>query len=98
MIRVKFDHDYIDGLDDYYHRNECIREQQYLSPEKLLHLAAFYVSKAATGVNENSESRRNGPNAEAALNVNTTAHNSHLLTTEDTCPSLFIFSPPVGST
>ena len=32
MIRVKFDHDYIDGLDDYYHRNECIREQQYLSP------------------------------------------------------------------
>ena len=53
MIPVTFDRDYIDDLQDYYHRNECIREQQYLSPEKPLHLAAFCVSKAATDVNEN---------------------------------------------
>jgi hypothetical protein len=69
MIPVMFDRDYIDDLQDYYHCNECIREQQYLSPEKLLHLAAFCVSKAATDVNENSESRRHGPKAEAALDV-----------------------------
>jgi hypothetical protein len=47
MMRVTFDPYYVDDLQDYYRRNECIREQQYLSPEKLLHLAAFCVSKAA---------------------------------------------------
>jgi hypothetical protein len=69
MIRVTFDHDYIDNLQDYYHRNECIREQQYLSPEKLLHLAAFCVSKAANIVDDGAESRRNGPDAEAGLDA-----------------------------
>ena len=53
--------DYIDNLEDYYQRNECIREQQYLSHDKLLHLAAFWcqrlpspLTNAATrgGVNE----------------------------------------------
>ena len=51
MIRVKFDRDFIDDLQDYYHRNESIREQQYLSPDKLLHLAAFCISKVATELN-----------------------------------------------
>jgi len=69
MIRVTFDRDYIDNLHDYYHRNECIREQQYLSQEKLLHLAAFCVSKFAGNIDESGESRQNGPQAEAALDV-----------------------------
>lgn len=69
MIRVTFDRDYIDNLQDYYHRNQCIREQQYLSPEKLLHLATFCVSKAADIVNDTAESRPNGPRAEAALDA-----------------------------
>jgi hypothetical protein len=69
MIRVTFDRDYIGNLDDYYRRNECIREQQYLSPEKLLHLAAFCISKVAITVSEDGEPRRNGPQAEAALDA-----------------------------
>lgn len=69
MIRVTFDRDYIDDLQDYHHRNECIREQQYLSPEKPLHLAAFCVSTAANIVSDSAESRRNGPEAEAALDA-----------------------------
>ena len=69
MIRVTFDRDYIDNLDDYYRRNECIREQQYLSREKLLHLAAFCISKVATTVSEDGEPRRNRPHAEAALDA-----------------------------
>ncbi|MEX2308998.1 MAG: hypothetical protein WD738_15460 [Pirellulales bacterium] len=69
MIRVTFDGDYIGNLQDYYHRNECIREQQYLSQEKLLHLAAFCVSKVANHIEESGESPRNGQNAEAALDA-----------------------------
>jgi hypothetical protein len=69
MIRLTFDRDYIDNLEDYYRRNECIREQQYLSREKLLHLAAFCISKVAIAANEGAEPRRNGPQAEAALNA-----------------------------
>ena len=45
MIRVTFDRHYMDNLEDYYRRNECIREQQYLSQDKLLHLAAFCCVK-----------------------------------------------------
>src|SRR5690349_9022465 len=69
MIRVKFDRDFTEDLQDYYHRNECIREQQYLSPEKLLHLAAFCVSKAATESNGCQEPQPAAPKAEAALDA-----------------------------
>jgi hypothetical protein len=69
MIRLTFDRDYTEDLQDYHHRNECIREQQYLSPEKLLHLAAFCVSKAATELNGCEEPQPAAPNAEAALDA-----------------------------
>ncbi len=69
MMRVKFDPYYIDDLQDYYRRNECIREQQYLSPEKLLHLAAFCVSKATTDGDAETEQHGIGPNREVALDV-----------------------------
>jgi hypothetical protein len=69
MIRVTFDRDYIDNLEDYYRRNECIREQQYLSQEKLLHLAAFCMSKVAIAVDESGDARRNDQKAEAALDA-----------------------------
>ena len=69
MIRVTFDHDYIDNLEDYYQRNECIREQQYLSHDKLLHLAAFCVSKVAIAADERGDTRWNEPKAEAALDA-----------------------------
>ena len=64
-----FDSDYIESLEDYYRRNECIREQQYLSQEKLLHLAAFCMSKAANTIDASGQSRRNGPKADAALDA-----------------------------
>ena len=69
MIRVTFDHDYIDNLEDYYQRNECIREQQYLSHDKLLQLAAFCVSKVAIAADERGDARWNEPKAEAALDA-----------------------------
>jgi len=69
MLRVTFDSDYIGGLQDYYRRNECIREQQYLSHDKLLHLAAFCVSKVANNIDEGMERLPNGPKAEAALDA-----------------------------
>src|SRR5688572_15121221 len=69
MIRMIFDRDYIDGLEDYYHRNECIREQQYLSPEKLLHLASFCVSKVVNSIDKSGRSQPNGPKLEAALDA-----------------------------
>jgi hypothetical protein len=69
MRRVTFDPYYIDDLEDYYRRNECIREQQYLSPEKLLHLAAFCVSKAAKSVVDETEPHIKGPDREVALDV-----------------------------
>jgi hypothetical protein len=69
MISVTFDPYYIDDLQDYYGRNECIREQQYLSTEKLLHLAAFCVSKAIKDVGDETEQHGNGRNREVALDV-----------------------------
>jgi hypothetical protein len=69
MRRVTFDPYYIDDLQDYYRRNECIREQQYLSPEKLLHLAAFCVAKAAKDVADETEPHMKGPDREVALDV-----------------------------
>jgi hypothetical protein len=69
MIRVMFDRDYTEDLQDYYRRNECIREQQYLSPEKLLHLAAVCVSKAATESNGREERPPAAWKAEAALDA-----------------------------
>ena len=69
MIRVTFDPFYIDDLQDYYFRNECIREQQYLSQEKLLHLAAFCVSKAAKAVDNDAEQAQSGSRGEAALDA-----------------------------
>ncbi len=69
MIRVTFDPYYVDDLQDYYSRNECIREQQYLSPEKLLHLAAFCISRVATNSNINGQPRRHGPRGGAALDA-----------------------------
>lgn len=68
MIRVTFDPSYIDDLQDYYDRNECIREQQYLSQEKLLHLAVFCVTNAANHI-DGSGALRKAPNVEAALDV-----------------------------
>jgi hypothetical protein len=69
MIRVTFDHDYVDNLKDYYRRNECIREQQYLSQEKLLHLAAFCMSKVVNAVHEKGDSRWNDQKTEAAFDA-----------------------------
>jgi hypothetical protein len=69
MMRVTFDPYYVDDLQDYYRRNECIREQQYLSPEKLLHLAAFCVSKAAKDGDAETEQHGIGPDREVALDV-----------------------------
>jgi uncharacterized membrane protein YeaQ/YmgE (transglycosylase-associated protein family) len=69
MIRVTFDRHYMDNLDDYYQRNECIREQQYLSHDKLLHLAAFCVLKAVIAADERGDTRWNEPKAEAALDA-----------------------------
>jgi uncharacterized membrane protein YeaQ/YmgE (transglycosylase-associated protein family) len=68
MIRVTFDRHYMDNLEDYYRRNECIREQQYLSQDKLLHLAAFCLSKVADATDERRQSRP-GERAEAAADV-----------------------------
>jgi hypothetical protein len=68
MIRVTFDRDYFDNLEDYYRRNECIREQQYLSQEKLLHLAAFCISKVVDEVHECGDSQ-NDQQAEAAFDA-----------------------------
>jgi hypothetical protein len=68
MIRVTFDRDYVDNLEDYYRRNECIREQQYLSRDKLLHLAAFCISKAVNTVHESVDSR-NDKQAETAMDA-----------------------------
>jgi hypothetical protein len=69
MIRVTFDPYYVDDLQDYYRRNECIREQQYLSTEKLLHLAAFCVTRAAEDIDDGKEQHGNGPNREVAVDV-----------------------------
>lgn len=69
MIRVTFDRDYIGNLQEFYHRNECIREQQYLSQEKLLHLAAFCLSLVSIEVSKGGEAHRDGPKAEAALDA-----------------------------
>jgi hypothetical protein len=69
MIRVTFDRDYVDNLEDYFRRNECIREQQYLSQEKLLHLAAFCISKVVNAVDKSRDSRRNDQMAEAAFDA-----------------------------
>jgi hypothetical protein len=69
MTRVTFDPYYIDDLQDYYRRNDCIREQQYLSQEKLLHLAAFCISKVAIDIDEKGKQRRNELKEEAALDV-----------------------------
>jgi hypothetical protein len=65
---VTFDLDYVDNLEDYYRRNECIREQQYLSQEKLLHLAAFCISKVVDAVHESGDSR-NDQQAEATFDA-----------------------------
>jgi uncharacterized membrane protein YeaQ/YmgE (transglycosylase-associated protein family) len=67
LIRVTFDRHYMDNLQDYYRRNECIREQQYLSQDKLLHLAAFCVSKVAT--DDRGHARKDQQTAEAAVDV-----------------------------
>jgi hypothetical protein len=69
MIRVTFDPYYIDDLQDYYRRNDCIREQQYLSQEKLLHLAAFCISKIAIDADDKGKQQRNESKEEAALDV-----------------------------
>ena len=69
MIRVTFDHDYIGNLEDYFQRNECIREQQYLAQDKLLHLAAFCLSKVAVTTEERGDERSNESNAEAVLDA-----------------------------
>jgi hypothetical protein len=83
MLRVTFDPYYIDDLQDYYRRNECIREQQYLSPQKLLHLAAFCVSTAAENIGDRKESCNNDANREAALEVvrelSALCDNAHLI-------------------
>ena len=66
---MTFDRDYVDNLEDYYRRNECIREQQYLSQEKLLHLAAFCLSKVAGNVNKAGIRTQMDHMAEAALDA-----------------------------
>ena len=63
---MKFDRYYIDDLQDYYRCNECIREQRYLSPAKLLHLAAFCMSKVATEMDRCDEPQAAAPQAEVA--------------------------------
>ena len=69
MIRVMFDGDYVGNLQDDYHRNECIREQQYLSEDKLLHLAAFCLSKVAIDAHEGGKTRRSESKSQAALDA-----------------------------
>jgi uncharacterized membrane protein YeaQ/YmgE (transglycosylase-associated protein family) len=69
MIRVTFDRHYMDNLEDYYRRNECIQEQQYLSQDKLLHLAAFCVSKVAIAPDDRGHSRKGERKPEAAVDV-----------------------------
>ena len=69
MIRVTFDHDYIGNLEDYFQRNECIREQQYLSQDKLLHLAAFCVSKVAVVADKSGDEQSSEQKAEATLDA-----------------------------
>ena len=69
MIRVMFDGDYVGNLQDYYRRNECIREQQYLSEDKLLHLAAFCLSKVAIDAHEGGKTRRSESKSQAALDA-----------------------------
>lgn len=66
---MTYDGDYISRLRDFYHRNKCIREQQYLSQERLLHLAACRLSKVAVDSSKGGEAHRNGPKAEAALDA-----------------------------
>jgi uncharacterized membrane protein YeaQ/YmgE (transglycosylase-associated protein family) len=68
-IRVTFDRNYMDNLEDYYQRNECIREQQYVSQDKLLHLAAFCVSKVAIATDESGDARKDEKKAGAALDA-----------------------------
>ncbi len=67
--RVTFDRYYMDDLEDYYQRNECIREQQYLSQDKLLHLAAFCVSKVTIAPNESEDARQDEKKTGAALDA-----------------------------
>ncbi len=67
--RVAFDRFYMDNLEDYYQRNECIREQQYLSQDKLLHLAAFCVSKVTIATDDRGDARQDENNAGAALDA-----------------------------
>jgi uncharacterized membrane protein YeaQ/YmgE (transglycosylase-associated protein family) len=68
-IRVTFDRYYMDNLEDYYQRNECIREQQYLSQDKLLHLAAFCLSKATIAADASADARQDEKKAVAALDA-----------------------------
>jgi uncharacterized membrane protein YeaQ/YmgE (transglycosylase-associated protein family) len=68
-IRVTFDRYYMDNLEDYYRRNECIREQQYLSQDKLLHLAAFCVSKVAIATDNGGDARQDEKKVGAALDA-----------------------------
>lgn len=69
MVRVTFDRHYMDNLQDYYRRNECIREQQYLSQDRLLHLAAFCMSKVAVAADDRGDARRDEQKVEAAVDV-----------------------------
>jgi Transglycosylase associated protein len=68
-IRIMFDRSYVDNLEDYYQRNECIREQQYLSQDKLLHLAAFCLSKVTIATDHNGDARQDEKKAGAALDA-----------------------------
>jgi uncharacterized membrane protein YeaQ/YmgE (transglycosylase-associated protein family) len=68
-IRVNFDRYYMDNLEDYFQRNECIREQQYLSQDKLLHLAAFCVSKVSIATDDSGGVRQDEKKAGTALDV-----------------------------
>ena len=69
MMQATFDRDYSEDLQDIYRRNECIREQHYLSPAKLLHLAAFCVSNVATEIDRCEEPHPTAPPAEAAFDA-----------------------------
>jgi hypothetical protein len=68
MFRVTYDRHYMDDLEDYYRRNECIREQQYLSQDKLLHLAGFCLAKVANATDDRRHSRP-GERAKAAADI-----------------------------
>ena len=68
-IRVTFDRNYIDNLEDYYQRNECIREQQYVSQDKLLHLAAFCMSKVTIATGDSGDLRQDEKHSGAVLDV-----------------------------